>query len=156
MSFRSSVVSIKCHFDQVSFRSSVVSIKCPFDQVSFRSSVVSIKCPFDEVSFRSSVLSIKCPFDEVSFRSSVLSIKCRFDQASFQLSAVFINCCSTVFFSLFKSVCCCKKDLRHCDLDQWSATCGPFSNFSWAPGYSVLQSLCGSHASRTCMVVLNA
>ena len=26
-------------------------------------------------------------------------------------------------------------------LVQWSATCGPFSNFSWAAGYFVLQSL---------------
>ena len=28
MSFRSSVVSIKCHFDEISFRSNVVSINC--------------------------------------------------------------------------------------------------------------------------------
>ena len=41
-------------------------------------------------------------------------------------------------------------------LEQWSATCGPFSNFSWAAGYSVLHSLYGPHPSRTCIVVLNA
>ena len=40
MSFRSNVVSIKCHFNQVSFRSCVVLIKFCFDQVSFRSNVV--------------------------------------------------------------------------------------------------------------------
>ena len=28
---RLNVVSVKCHFDQVSFRSSVISIKCCFD-----------------------------------------------------------------------------------------------------------------------------
>ena len=44
MSFLSSVVSVKCRFDQVWFRSSVISIKCRFDQVSFRSNIVSIKC----------------------------------------------------------------------------------------------------------------
>ena len=34
-------------------------------------------------------------------------------------------------------------------LYQWSATCGPFSNFSWAASYLLLQSFCGPHASRT-------
>ena len=33
-------------------------------------------------------------------------------------------------------------------VSQGSATCGPFSNFSWAASYSVLQSLCGPRASR--------
>ena len=49
------------------FSSTVISIKCPFDQTSFRSSIVSIKCRFDQLSFRSIVVSIKCRFDQVSF-----------------------------------------------------------------------------------------
>ena len=35
MSFRSNVLSIKCHFDQIPFRSSVVLVKFRFDLVSF-------------------------------------------------------------------------------------------------------------------------
>ena len=45
------IQSCKCSFSlfcQPSFRSSVVSIKCRFDQVSFRSSVVSINCHFNQ------------------------------------------------------------------------------------------------------------
>ena len=39
-------------FNELSFRSSVVSVKCRFDQVSFQPNVVSIKCRFSQVSFR--------------------------------------------------------------------------------------------------------
>ena len=40
MSFRSSVVSTKCCFVQLSFQSSVVLINCRFNQMLFQSSVV--------------------------------------------------------------------------------------------------------------------
>ena len=92
MLFQSSVVLIRCHFNQVSFGSSVVWIKCHLDQVSFGSSVVWIKCRLDQVSFGSSVVSIKCRLDQVSFRSSVVTIKCCFDQVLFQSSIISIKC----------------------------------------------------------------
>ena len=34
-SFLSTVILIKCHFNQMSFRAGVLPIKCRFDQVSF-------------------------------------------------------------------------------------------------------------------------
>ena len=72
MSFRSSVVSIKFSFDQVSFRSCVKFDQVSFDQVSFRLSVVRSSLVRSCV-VRSSVVSIK------SRSIMCRSIKCRFE-----------------------------------------------------------------------------
>ena len=42
--FLSTVILIKCRFDQISFQSRVISIKCSFNQTLFRLSVVLINC----------------------------------------------------------------------------------------------------------------